>query len=581
LPAISIHSTCAVLLGLGAAAPSIAAPLQGSPHDLEVLYSNIQSSPTSLIPGLGGVRFRLGGSKAFGPLFGTGNGHWITTGRANLDNSEDEFVFADGVVVQQEGAPANWLDGAANSLGSFQRVSINSSGDLLFEGRVPNSSGITLSHLPSFINGEWGFAAREDDPCPALPGTTYFSAFFQPQITDAGAVGFTTSLDGMIPGWASRVLLLDDEVLLQRRVTVPPGQVGSLPVVDIGSFQVSGDGEHWVTYAGLEGNVMSTVVIVDGAVVIQEEVVLEGAGYDEPVLRNGIGWANMDRAGHWYVRAEVEGSRDEFVLRDGHVIAATGQPVVAGEPALWKWTQALDNFHLHTGNARGDFVVAGFTVDDRGGPRVVLNGSVPVLEYGDPIDLDGNGLFDDGLFFERVQDDSAFLTDDLTLYAVIRLMGAPGVFGGSALVAIDLDGSLGEVYCSSEPNSTGQRASLRATGSVRVDDDLFRLTASAVPSGESVVFLASETQDFLPGAAGTSNGNLCLGGVIGRFKQPGQVTNSDASGTAELEVGLGQIRAGGMFASDIRGETWSFQAWFTDSVGVGSNFTDAVAVEFY
>ena len=86
-------------------------------------------------------------------------------------------------------------------------------------------------------------------------------------------------------------------------------------------------------------------------------------------------------------------------------------------------------------------------------------------------------------------------------------------------------------------------------------------------------------------AAGGSQGNLCLGGNIGRFVGPGQVMDSGASGSFAMTVNLNAMPAPTLSGTVAvqPGDTWNFQAWHRDSVGgmATSNFTDAVSVTFF
>ena len=80
-----------------------------------------------------------------------------------------------------------------------------------------------------------------------------------------------------------------------------------------------------------------------------------------------------------------------------------------------------------------------------------------------------------------------------------------------------------------------------------------------------------------------SEGNLCLGGAIGRFFLPSQIVNSGATGTFSLEVSLTQFPQGAGFVQVQPGETWYFQAWhrdFTSSSTNTSNFTDGLRIDF-
>jgi len=93
-------------------------------------------------------------------------------------------------------------------------------------------------------------------------------------------------------------------------------------------------------------------------------------------------------------------------------------------------------------------------------------------------------------------------------------------------------------------------------------------------------FLNSDVQGFKPFPPG-SNGNLCLGGGIGRHAK--QIANSGATGELVIDVDLTALPRPNGTHSVVAGETWNFQAWFRDKVaGVPtSNFTDGIEILFH
>ena len=105
------------------------------------------------------------------------------------------------------------------------------------------------------------------------------------------------------------------------------------------------------------------------------------------------------------------------------------------------------------------------------------------------------------------------------------------------------------------------------------------LRASSLPQNAFGFFLVSDTQGFTANPGG-SQGDLCLGGSIGRYVGPGQIQSSGSTGTFSLEIDLGALPTPTGSVSAMPGETWNFQAWHRDSVGGSavSNFTGAVAV---
>ena len=106
------------------------------------------------------------------------------------------------------------------------------------------------------------------------------------------------------------------------------------------------------------------------------------------------------------------------------------------------------------------------------------------------------------------------------------------------------------------------------------------LTAERLPMNSFGFFVVSLDQGFSPLANGSSDGNLCLGGTIGRYSAPMNVGNSGASGTFSLRIDLTEIPQGGPTLSVQPGQSLNFQAWHRDSSARGSNFTNGLEITF-
>jgi hypothetical protein len=139
--------------------------------------------------------------------------------------------------------------------------------------------------------------------------------------------------------------------------------------------------------------------------------------------------------------------------------------------------------------------------------------------------------------------------------------------------------SLGTSYCGpAVPNSSGSPGVLHATGSDVVADGDFHLAALQLPAHKSGYFLNSMSTGFVPNPGG-SQGNLCLGGSIGRHRK--QIASTGDAGMLFLDVDLTQLPTPGGPYAVLPGETWSFECWFRDAnPGKTSNFTDGVSVTF-
>ena len=129
--------------------------------------------------------------------------------------------------------------------------------------------------------------------------------------------------------------------------------------------------------------------------------------------------------------------------------------------------------------------------------------------------------------------------------------------------------------------STGATGSMAASGSNIVANNDLVLEANDLPLSSFGFFLTSTVQGNVANPGG-SQGNLCLGGAIGRYVGPGQIQHSGATGSISLAVDNTQVPQPTGFVTIAAGETWSFQAWHRDAVGgsATSNFTDGYEITF-
>lgn len=158
-----------------------------------------------------------------------------------------------------------------------------------------------------------------------------------------------------------------------------------------------------------------------------------------------------------------------------------------------------------------------------------------------------------------------------------------GSLNASAEVSVfRADGSIGTHYCGpAAPNSTGTSATIGATGLTTAALDLVTLEASDMPLAANGYFLGSQQQGFVA-MPGNAQGNLCLGGHVGRYNRAGEVFDTGSTGTGSLVLELANTPSPMGIIAIQPGETWSFQAWYRDSVGgsATSNFTDGLQIDF-
>jgi hypothetical protein len=154
------------------------------------------------------------------------------------------------------------------------------------------------------------------------------------------------------------------------------------------------------------------------------------------------------------------------------------------------------------------------------------------------------------------------------------------------LAGIDMDGngvaddceSVFTRYCdNAAPNSTGVPGTVSAAGSTLVDDQYLRLTAESLPQDSFGYFILSETQGFAANPGG-SQGDICLGGTIGRLLA--QVTSSGSDGAITIDFDMDAL-PNTLQPAVAPGDAWNFQLWYRDANPTAtSNFTDAITVMF-
>lgn len=554
------------------------------------LLSNVPGSSTSWVPGLSGVPFQPGtGMTHFDRVYAHPSGHWVLTALADLPAGSDECLILDGQLAIQEGTAAPWTGGLENCGTIDQRCAVNASGDIAF---ATNASGSTNDdYIATRIGGVWGFAAREGDLVPGLSGATLDDAIDSPVLLDDGRAGYAADgIDGVASAGVDDVLVLGSGVLLQEGLSFPVGQAGAQTAMenfDLGDYWASGDGSTWLVQGDLDGPTgRDDVVIVGGAVVLQEGQPIPGAPFPEPIDSAGIFGVSMSAAGDWFARGDLDGSNLDWVIQNGAVIAAGGLPVVPGSTELWDDGQFPQCFFGHAGNSYGSHLVGGTTdhVDPALDAVLVLDGTVVVARESDPVDLDGNGLLDDDVFIDAFGDDDFALLDDYRVLAVVTLKDASGIRIGQALLELDSTGALGTVFCAAVPNSTGSPGSLAVTGSNLAASGSLTFLAGDLPSGVSAILLVSPSRASVPSFPG-SDGVFCLGATVGLYDAPGQIGRVDTAGRASFPVALSSIPDGaGGFVAGLSGDVWNFQCWYRDQRPDGSattNFTTAMEVVLY
>ncbi len=159
------------------------------------------------------------------------------------------------------------------------------------------------------------------------------------------------------------------------------------------------------------------------------------------------------------------------------------------------------------------------------------------------------------------------------------VVGSPNTPGGpqnaGTAALFSYDGPVGQSYCLSLPNSTGQAAVITASGSSSLAANNLLLATHNAPASSIGIFLLGAGQQQVA----LGDGFLCVGaGGAGVVRLPAQPI--DANGLLVLEFDHTALPAAA--GTLIAGSTRNFQGWFRDvtPLGAQSNLTDAVSVTF-
>jgi hypothetical protein len=416
--------------------PAAGAAAQGVPR---AIYTEIPGHPTAEAPGLG-IDFT-----GFLSLYGSPDGtQWIF--KAFIDDVENDVIVVGsgttGAVVAREADPAPIAGRFYDFLDSD--CGVNDSGRYAFGARLDAPTGDD-EVIIAFDGAQQVAAAREGDSAPGLTdpsgaGNELFgNSLNSAHVLVDGTVGFKADLIQNVDSNFESALYQGTAVAAQEGTAVSSGGVyDSFIGLSGDTFTSSADGSHWIVEADIDPAALTTkeAVVVDDVTRIADGDVPVGAGL--PV--DAVFAVAMTGNGDWFARGDLTDDSD-WAMRNGTVVAYSGDPIVSGSTELWG-----DALAALAGNTVGDWVLAGNT--DNADPDldtvVVLNGTTVLLREGDGVDLDGDGAADDGAEISGFSPNDLVLGADLTLLAFVTLRDSTSgtalgdafvVLGGSAIFA--------------------------------------------------------------------------------------------------------------------------------------------------
>lgn len=314
------------------------APATSSPGHITVYYTNIATSPTSDVPGLVGTKFTSGNvTTAFDHQWFSPDGvHYVFRGDTPLGTTLDAVVIRDGALLWQEGTAAPYTGSDLWGPGSV-RMGINNAGDLALPHNVAPTT-TNDDYILSWNSGSSTYTvlAQEAGTISFLPPTvTWDDTLDSVSLLNDGRVMWrATGIDGtgITLNVNDEILVLGTAVHTRTSVDVPLGQAGGATDTwenfTIDNVWISPDGLHVLIDGDTNAATgVDEILTYDGTVVIQEGSVLPGTSYVSPVAAASPTEVRMDHAGNWYARGDNVAATEDWVVRNGTLIAATDTPI--------------------------------------------------------------------------------------------------------------------------------------------------------------------------------------------------------------------------------------------------------------
>lgn len=422
-PSFRISFLCSALLATAFTARAAAI-------DVDVIYTKIGGHPTAVIPGTLDLAGQPAATewRAMEDLVVSGDGtRWVIRGRTQLGSDLETILVmgsgTSGTMFAQEGqpiptgAPGELFDFFGSGLGDF-----DSTNRLAYTARARGGVAAVFQKVIYWdgtnqtIVHQMGdlYSGLIDLPPNPSGDETVGNSVGSAHLLDDGRIGLQDSTILVIHTSRRPAIFYDLAAFHQTGVTTVTGLGGGPAVtwgtIDANTFYTSPNGMHWVAHGTILGapTASNNIMVYDGEVRIQEGNVIPGSGVTASTILN----TQILHDGTWLTRGAATVPAGPYAVRNGVVVAKAGDPITTGSSENW----STATFLAFNGNTNGDWVIIGTT--DNGDPAtdtvMVLNGDQVLLREGDPVDVDGNGMFDDDAFIGRGNNTlAAFIADTL------------------------------------------------------------------------------------------------------------------------------------------------------------------------
>lgn len=444
----------------------IASSAMAGPPTVTVVFTEIAGNPTSAAPGMLDLTGNPVAAK-FDALFDIAispdGSQWIIRADTDLPTTHDQVLLLGNsngqyTVIAQDGQPVQ--NGVPGELWDFFDTdypgSFDEAGNFAFSGRAKNGVSAVKEKLVKVIGGVYTIVLTESTPVSNIldvPANTQDDELIGNSIGSVslrndGGIFFGNTPIQNCHSTRYPALFINTVGFAQSGVT----QIGfeTWDNFGFGDCGMTPDGNNWFAIGDTENpdTTVDAIFAVNNIKIAQENSPLGATGITTGA--SPFFFCRMNANGDWFLRGDDTADNDWAIRGNGEtwtLLAKTGDPITTPlQGPTENWGPAFGSFH---GNSKGDWVLAGNTnaADIAANDVLVLNGQQVLLREGDPVDVDGNGQFDDDAFIGASPTsltalsflpNDLFITDDLMVHVFVSLRNGAGTLLGDAYLQIDL-----------------------------------------------------------------------------------------------------------------------------------------------
>lgn len=426
--------------------------------NLRVIAATVAGSNPQVVAGEPTLRWWPNAS-AFGRVQGSRDGRWFAFGGIIDDPIDRKQAWCFGEVDE----PITWttpfmedrpwpLDNSMTIEDNRTSMGVSDTGRIIFGA---NASGVTTTddYILAYKDGVYSVIAREGSVAPATGfsfATVMGGCTIDPQSEEAwfhtGANSATANAGIFSESGSGPVVRGVTNVLWAGNPFV-------VNFLEPDRMRQSEGGSRVFYQARLAAPTTEDSVVIFGTTVVGREGFLlpgEASGALVSTMDSAFGTSTVSPNGASFgFRGSRVGGADFAVFGVSQPtpvsalnIINEGDPVLAGGTELWSGAGSnvfgSQTFQVVAVNSFGDKILGGYTNEPVGQNFVLtLNGTEVLLRSGAPVDLNGNGSFDDDCFFNQVVSDNFVFSENNRVLMGATVRNGAGTVTGISIISFD------------------------------------------------------------------------------------------------------------------------------------------------